>query len=92
LVKEQTVQQLLLLDKVDLVVLAAIMVVQQVYQQVLVDYMVAAVVAVTVATELVVRVVAVQLEYFGVQAVLSQLLMLTAKPVNIIVHSKHINI
>ena len=33
-----------------------------------------------------------QLEYFGVQAVLSQLLMLAPKPINIIVHSKHINI
>ena len=39
-----------------------------------------------------VQVEAAQLEYFGVQAVLSQLLMLAPQPINIIVHSKHINI
>jgi hypothetical protein len=36
--------------------------------------------------------VLVQLEYSGVRVVLSQVLMLTVQPVNIIVHSKHINI
>jgi len=36
--------------------------------------------------------VLVQLEYFGAQAVLSQVLMLAPQLINIIVHSKHINI
>ena len=39
-----------------------------------------------------VQVEAAQSEYFGVQAVLSQVLMLAPQLINIIVHSKHINI